>query len=259
MAHMYIESYGVRLDIEVEDDELVPQVQAILPPGWQASDDFPEDGHLTLARNPGGGYDVLLDGASMAEAVGADIGVHILDAQLRGRIALASPTGVFIHAGVVAVDGSALLLPAASFAGKSTLVAALIELGAAYFSDEFAVLDEQGRVHPYPKSLSLRKERNRYGTRMAVEEIGGTAGTEPARVGVIAITRYLPGTRWEPAVRDSGVGALALMTHAVAARERPDQTLAAVSQAAESATVLEGDRGEAGETAELLLAQLRAA
>ena len=63
-------------------------------------------------------------------------------------------------------------LPGHSFSGKSTLVAALVRAGAVYYSDEFAVLDPDGFVHPYAKALSLDVARQ-------VEELGGVAGDEP--------------------------------------------------------------------------------
>ena len=65
------------------------------------------------------------------------------------HVANYAPDRVFVHAGVVAWRGRALVLPGTSFAGKTTLVAELVRAGAIYYSDEYAVLDEQGRVHPY--------------------------------------------------------------------------------------------------------------
>jgi hypothetical protein len=63
---------------------------------------------------------------------------------------------VFLHAGVVAWNNRALIIPAKSFQGKTTLVAELVKKGAVYYSDEYAVLDEDGLVHPFPKKLSMR-------------------------------------------------------------------------------------------------------
>ena len=60
---------------------------------------------------------------------------------------------LFVHAGVVGWQGKAILIPGRSFSGKTTLVKALIEAGATYYSDEFAILDRQGLVHPYPLPL----------------------------------------------------------------------------------------------------------
>ncbi|MEP7147984.1 MAG: hypothetical protein ABI857_03805, partial [Acidobacteriota bacterium] len=61
---------------------------------------------------------------------------------------------VFIHAGVVGWKGKAIVIPANSFQGKTTLVAELVKNGAEYYSDEYAILDEKGLVHPFPRDLS---------------------------------------------------------------------------------------------------------
>lgn len=61
-----------------------------------------------------------------------------------------------VHAGVVASDNRTIALPGGSGAGKSTLVAACIQAGFQYLSDEALCLDySTGSVLPYPKPLSL--------------------------------------------------------------------------------------------------------
>jgi hypothetical protein len=258
VAHIYLDSYGVLLDVEIQAERLRPAVESILPPGWQTLDGFPEDGHFTVRDGPNDTYDVLIDGAPVATGQAADVAIHVLDAQLRARIAVLARDRIFVHAGVVAISGRALLLPGPTFIGKSALVAALIARGAEYYSDEFAVLDENGLVHPYPRSLSLRAAKTRYGDYTTVKELGGRPGSGPAKPALIAITRYVPGARWDPQEQKGGVGALTLLTNAVPARPRTDATIRAVSQAAAGARVLQGDRGEADETAEMLLAELGA-
>src|SRR5262249_57961124 len=52
--------------------------------------------------------------------------------------------------------GLAIVVPGRSHTGKSTLVAELVRRGATYWSDEFAVLDDAGRVHPYRRPLVPR-------------------------------------------------------------------------------------------------------
>ena len=256
--HIYLDSYGVLLDVEVQAEALLPAVEAILPPGWQALDGFPEDGHFTVRPGPGDTYDVVIDGAPVAAGQDAEVAIHVLDAQLRERIAVLARDRIFVHAGVVAIAGRALLLPGPSFVGKSTLVAALVARGAEYYSDEFAILDDDGLVHPYPRSLSLRSENARWGDYKTVEELGGQRGAGAAKPAVIVVARYVPGARWDPQEQRSGIGALALLTNAVPARPRTDATIRAVSRAAAAARVLQGDRGEADATAEMLLAYLDA-
>jgi hypothetical protein len=252
-----LESHGVWLEVEVQDPELLPEVERILPPGWRAVREFPEDGHLTIGRNGDGLYRVTVDGGVMIDGVPAELAVQVLDAQLRAKIAVTAPDLIFVHAGVVAVDGRAIVLPGMSFSGKTTLVAALIAAGATYLSDEFAVLDAEGLVHPYAKPLSIRGDGERRGDLTAVDVLGGQAATEPVRVALVAALTYRSGAEWAPRELTRGAGALALLGNTVPARTRPAQVLAATSRAVANARVIEGDRSEAGVTARLLLDELQ--
>lgn len=65
------------------------------------------------------------------------------------------PDHLVLHAGAVADDRGAVLLPAASNAGKSTLTTALVADGLAYLTDEAAAIGDDGRVRPFPKAVSL--------------------------------------------------------------------------------------------------------
>ena len=146
-------------------------------------------------------------------------------------------------------------MPGMSFAGKTTLVAALVKAGAVYYSDEFAVIDREGLVHPYAKPLSMRDggwEQTDY----TVESYGGVAGQQPLPLRMIVITTYRPDAEWSPKRLSPGAGAMALLANAVPARERSQEVLAAVSRAADSALVIESDRGEADVVAPLLLREL---
>ncbi len=71
--------------------------------------------------------------------------------------ALADRTKLAVHAGVIAWNGRVALLPGASQAGKTTLVTELLKRGTVYYSDEYALLDTEGRVHAYPRALMLRE------------------------------------------------------------------------------------------------------
>jgi hypothetical protein len=256
MGHTYLNSHGVLLDVEVQDESLAEEVLRILPPGWLPTDEFPEDGHFTLSAQGDGTYDVYAEEMPVASGVAADVALHVLDAQIRARIALLAEGRIFVHAGVVAVDGRAIVLPAPSFSGKSALVAALVAEGATYYSDEFAVLDPAGKVHPYAKPLSLRPNDGRYGERQPVEALGGQAGDVPAEVALVVVTKYVPGSVWAPQRREPGFGALALLTNAIPARSRVEEAMRATTGAARSAAVLQGDRGEAAHAAASLIREL---
>lgn len=186
-------------------------------------------------------------------AVAREADIDPVDAAVRGCVAEHAPGHVFVHAGVVARGERALLLPASTHAGKSELVAALLRAGAAYASDEFAVLDGDGRVHPYPRPLSLRRPQPRD---VPVAELGAPVATGPLEAAAIAFVRYEPGAQFAPQPLSAGAAALRLLEHAGQARAHAVRVVAALERAAAGAVLVEGERGEAADAAPALLALL---
>lgn len=69
---------------------------------------------------------------------------------------LLSDDSLVMHAGGVAKNGSALVLPAVSESGKSTLTAGLVRAGLDYLSDEaIAFRWHSCHIEPYPKPITL--------------------------------------------------------------------------------------------------------
>lgn len=169
------------------------------------------------------------------------------------RVVAAGSPMVFLHAGVVAWKGKAIVLPGRTLAGKSTLVTALMRAGAEYFSDEFAVLDQEGRVHPYAKPLGIRPEGEGEQRVYSAEALGGRVGTGPLPVGAVLVTSYREGGRWRPRPMTPGQGLLTLLHYCASAQRDPGQALATLKRVVAEARLLKGSRGEAGETAELIL------
>ena len=194
-----------------------------------------------------------VDGQRLAEGDDLDRVCDVLESDLQLYIAEMAPNRVFVHAGVVGWRGKAIAMPGRSRSGKTTLVAALVRAGATYYSDEYAVLDEQGRVHPYAEDLSIRQDNGERPRKCPVEALGGQRGTTPLPVGVVVLSEYQPGAVWHPRVLSAGSGALALLAHTVSARRQPDAALAALREIVVHAVVLEGVRGEASATAPALL------
>ncbi len=171
-------------------------------------------------------------------------------------VAESSPTRVFTHAGVVAWRGRAIVFPGKTFSGKTTLVAALVRAGATYYSDEYAAFDSRGRVHPYPRPLSIRDGKGRRFARYPVEELGGSAGSKPLPVGLVVVSEYKPGAHWRPRALSPGQAALALLANTVSARFQPRAALATLKRAVSRASVLVGVRGEVEEVVEMMLSEL---
>ncbi len=61
-----------------------------------------------------------------------------------------------VHAGAVTGPTGALLVAGRSGQGKSSLVLGLVRQGYALLSDELALLDRDGQVHPYPRAVHVR-------------------------------------------------------------------------------------------------------
>jgi hypothetical protein len=181
-----------------------------------------------------------------------------LESDLQLFVAEAARRRVFVHAGVVGWRGRALLIPGRSFTGKTSLVAALVRAGATYYSDEYAVLDARGRVHPYPRLLSIREAGSDTPRRCPPEALGGRAGSRPLPVGLVAVTQYRPGARWRPRALTAGQAALALLDNTVPALRKPAAVLDALQQVVSHAALLKGARGEAEEAAEALLRRMEA-
>jgi hypothetical protein len=251
-----VEVFGVSVAVSA-DPQYFAAVSDFLPPGARPSRRPPDRGRFALVKDTtdDGLLNVVCDEKPVAGPFDLRLALGILDAELRMYIALHAPDHVFVHAGVVGVEERAIVLPGRSFAGKTTLVAALVQAGAEYWSDEYAVLDADGLVHPYPKPLSVRIDDTRATDERPVESLGGRAGDRPLPAAVIAFTSYRPGVTWAPRPCTTGEGAIKLLEHSVAARSRPEQVLAAVRRAASDAVILEGDRGDAQEAAGALLSR----
>jgi hypothetical protein len=207
------------------------------------------------ARNGVRRFNILYSGAArLVRAHDFDEVLRHLELDLELYIGDHARRRTFVHAGVVGWNGRAIVIPGRSFSGKSSLVKALVKAGADYYSDEFAVLDERGRAHPYPIPLAIRQDRDGgQPVKYRVEDLGGVVGACPLPVGLVLFTRYVRGARFRPRPLSTGRAVLELLTHTLPARRRPERVLEALTQAVTQASVLRGPRGEAEETARQIL------
>jgi len=165
----------------------------------------------------------------------------LLESGMRLFVAERAKQRVFVHAGVVAWRDSAIIIPGRSYSGKSSMTAAFVRAGATYYSDEYAVLDARGRVHPYLKPISIRENGNYDQTDYPVEALGGKAGTKPLKVRLILVTKYQAGARWRPEHLSEGKGVLEILDHTVSARYKPEIALTTLRQTVKGATVLKAN------------------
>jgi hypothetical protein len=251
------EAYGIEMRICTNSIQLLERIEPMIPPGWTRRPRSDTQRRLGLLEEENGIYSIYSDAICIHDAPGREYALMMMDSQIQAHVALEAPKFIFVHAGVVAHGERAIVIPGLSFSGKTTLVRALVEAGAVYYSDEFAVVDEAGRIHPYAKPLSVRPP-DRGPVDYPVELLGGVSGSEPLPLGLVVVTRYRPGNEWQPRDLSAGAGALALLEHTVPAQTRPKQAIRVLTRAMAGALAVEGERGEAEEVAGLLLDMLRA-
>ena len=106
-------------------------------------------------------------------------------------------------------DGEAVPLCCQAIASRERqrLSPSLVRPGADYFSDEYAVFDEEGLVHSFPRKLSIRtNEPVPDEEQIAVESIGGRVATSPATVKCVLFTNFDDSLDWEPQILTLGQG-----------------------------------------------------
>ena len=248
---MSFSSYGVRFGIRANEPRILEQTLAHMPPQWKPSSTMKVEHLYSLVA---GGkstqkrvrrYNLLYSGPfRLARTMKVEELFECFESDLQVLIAEMARSRLFVHAGVVGWKGRAIVIPGKSMSGKTTLVANLVQAGATYYSDEYALFDAQGRVHPYPRPLQMREKIDGQARRTAVEVPEPKRGRKPLPVGLVAVTNYQEGREWRPRVLTEGQAVLELMRHTVAARSRPKHALAALRNVVSTALSLKSARGQ---------------
>jgi hypothetical protein len=263
-AGLTFRSFGVRFGVRADSPCSLERIEQYLPPGTRAAPRGVVERLYSLrlgddrdgaARRGMRRFNLLYaNHVRIARTDGPEELFERFESDLQLAVAEAARRRVFVHAGVVGWKGKAILVPGRSFTGKTTLTAELVRAGATYYSDEFAVLDSEGRVHPYAKPLSVREGGTHRQRKVSVEELGGSSATKPLPVGLVVLSEFKEGTRgWRPRALTLGQGSLALLANTIPARRRPAEVLETLEMVVRGATILRGARGEAAETARKIL------
>lgn len=251
-------AFGVNVGIRVNDGAILKELIEVVPPGAKLTAAQKVD-HLYSVI----GYRSKANGRTQRFNLGYwnlmrfartrsfEQLLEQFESQLQLTVAEYAPRRVFVHAGVVGWKHGAILIPGTTFSGKTTLVDELLRAGATYYSDEYAVLDEQGRVHPYARPLGIRSQNDRIKVR--AEDLGAIVGTKPLPIALVVATRFKEGARWRPRQITRGKGVLELLANTVSARQQPELALSVLPIALRSAEILKSSRGEAREVVESIL------
>jgi hypothetical protein len=253
--HFVFESYGVVVRLSSNDrsiyDEAVGVARESLLGNIRISRRKRTDLDIELMKN-GRKYVLKQNSEEIASGTSRLKFFKFFDSVIRASVGEYSPKHVFLHAGAVGWKGQAIVLPADSFKGKSTLVTELVRLGATYLSDDFAILDASGFVHAFPRPIGRRSED--YQTyQMTVESIGGVNASEPMRAGLVLFTEYKKGGRWLPKILTTGKGTLEMIPFTLTFRLRPEFSLRVLNKVASHAIIASSPRGNATEFASKIL------
>ncbi len=253
MTSRWLTAFGITIAIDADDPRIFPFLDEQLPA-------FPNDDRsrkpvlrYRVAHVPPRGRVAVVRGrrtvATSNELWGASVR---LVADLQAALARAAAGWTFVHAGVVEIRGRALLLPARSGAGKSTLVAALLRAGATYGSDELAVFDRDGHVHPYSRPIVLRVGERSI-ARVGPETFGSRAFDRRIRPGAVLFTEFQSSGRLDVRAMSTGQVVIRLLEHCLGARGRPTETLRILGAVAGQARGFASVRGDADAAAHALV------
>ncbi len=253
-AALQVEAFGVPFEVVCRGlpPEVVEDVWRALPPGWSRTT-RPPRWSVTVSHDNHGwtiaglGNDATYDNLSWF--------LHRIESDIALAVAEQAPGLVFIHAGVVGTSQGAIILPGVSFTGKTTLVAELLRQGCSYLSDEYAVLDAAGIVHPYPRRLSIRAANPEDRLPTPAAALGADVSA-PAIVRAVVAMRYEAGATFELHPSGPGDTMMTLLANAIAAQSRGPEVMATCALLVRHTRGLSGTRGDAAEAATLLLAAL---
>jgi len=250
----WFSAFGSAIVIEASDADFFAHLDQWLPPFAPASmTSAPLAHYRVVSSTRPAGMVVMRGRRTLVSSDVPTVAARALAADLVVMLSRTSTAWTFIHAGVVAVGGHAILLPGASHSGKSTLVSALVRAGAEYGSDEFAAVDQRGRVRPWARWLGMRRS-GQPDERIDPRHLGARIMADDVPVGTIVFTSFQDAgaeVNLQPVA--AGHAALRMLAHCLTARARTAPTLSALRGLAVSARAFESPRSGAAEFADRLL------
>jgi hypothetical protein len=258
------EAFGVRFVVRSSDPEVLHRLPAYLPCDSRSLKQNEVDREslhritsFSISRTPDGFYWRLLVNRRVAwtSRVLGNV-LHVLRGELVNHVGKLAKDRVFVHAGAVSWKDRAIILPGDSFAGKSTLVAALIKAGATYYSDEIAVLDEEGHLHPYARPLQIRQPNSGAQRSTPVTRLAGTSasiGEQAVPVALVVFSQFVKDSPWRVELLSPGLAVAQGLRYTHPARVSPGRALQTWARTVNGAVTWNWKRGDAEQAAQTLL------
>src|SRR5947209_9646962 len=118
---LILESFGLVVEYRTDDPRLLELAPSALPL-WSAGPVKTGSADASVRFSALRDGTLAIDDEPIARVYPVPaVTLGVLEVKLRHYLALHAPDHVFIHAGVVALDGVGIVLPGNSFSGKTTL------------------------------------------------------------------------------------------------------------------------------------------
>jgi hypothetical protein len=260
-ARICFSSHGVQIAIRVTEPAALVPIRLRLPPGWREvreSAGQPEYslvvGNESSPRGLQGLHllfraEMLISAAYKLEPV-----LGALESELDRRVGMdAAADRVFIRAGVVGWQGHAIVLTGPHQSEMSALIAGLLRGGASYYSDRYAVLDPEGRIHPYARPLWLSSGVQDCPVQHLPQDLGAKAGVHPLPVRTVVFADYHRGAAAKFSALTRSAAAAELSARALSWRAPAALVQQAIARALAGSWILKGVCDEAEATLNLLL------
>lgn len=246
MHSFAFESYGVKFRVDSNRKRALERARRVVTEvlvGHVSEIDPDAAEHRFVIRRTDDNRYLELDGEHLNENAISRGFHHYFSGRVRLLVASHSKEFVFLHAGVVGWKGKCVLFPADSHEGKTTLVAAMISQGAVYYSDDYAIIDSEGLVHPFPRKLSIR-DRDRPGEwkDVTADAFEAATGRKPIPIGTVIITRYSADAEWRPAKLTTGLGLMEIIPFNISLQKNPKYSLTIIRKAIQDAIILKSLR-----------------
>ena len=256
MQGVFIDAPGFSLSVTGDCPETLETVRRYLLP-WlprRSAQGGSADVRVSLTRNAAPGrFEVRLNDRVIGENESLPYLLNLIQQSADDCMIRNLDHQAVVHAGVVTYHGRAIVLPGSSGSGKTRMVQELLGRGAEYSSDEYAILDMRGNVHPYPRALMIRKDGDEQHPLLA-SELNARVRTRPAPVALFLFLRYDAGAAGLDAVRlDRSDALIRLLQNSPQILEENPAVLEPLKAAVSRADSFAGVRGESGSAAAEIL------
>src|SRR5215213_4971610 len=105
------ESYGIPMEVRASSEELLAKIEPLLPPFTRRIESSLENKRFGVVEE-GNDLHTIWNPTTMVVAhAGLPLALVTIEGQMRSWSAVHAPDAIFVHAGAVGHDGSAVVLP----------------------------------------------------------------------------------------------------------------------------------------------------